>query len=65
MIVAAWGLSSCGSWSLEHGLSSHGAWAQLLHITWDLPGLGIQPVSPALAGGFFATELSRNPLVLF
>ena len=22
----------------------------------DLPGLGIEPVSPALAGGFFTTE---------
>ena len=23
---------------------------------WDLPGPGIKPVSPALAGGFFTTE---------
>ena len=23
---------------------------------WDLPGLGIEPVSPALAGGFLATR---------
>ena len=23
---------------------------------WDLPGLGIEPMSPALAGGFFTTE---------
>ena len=23
---------------------------------WDLPGPGIEPVSPALAGGFFTTE---------
>ena len=23
---------------------------------WDFPGLGIEPVSPALAGGFFTTE---------
>ena len=24
---------------------------------WDLPGPGIEPVSPALTGGFFTTEL--------
>ena len=30
-----------------------GAWAQLLHSTWGLPGSGIEPMSPALAGGFF------------
>ena len=23
---------------------------------WDLPGSGIEPVSPTLAGGFFTTE---------
>ena len=23
---------------------------------WDLPGPGIKPMSPALAGGFFTTE---------
>ena len=39
-VVAAGGLSSCGSW----------AWAQLLHGMWDLPESGIVPVTPALAG---------------
>ena len=24
---------------------------------WDLPGTGIEPLTPALAGGFFTTEL--------
>ena len=28
----------------------------------DLPGLGIKPASPALAWGFFSTELSGKPL---
>ena len=28
----------------------------MLGSTWDLPRLGIKPVSPALAGGFFTTE---------
>ena len=27
----------------------------------DLPDRGIEPVSPALAGGFCTTELSRKP----
>ena len=28
---------------------------------WDLPGSGIDLVSPALVGGFFTTESSRKP----
>ena len=47
------GFSSCGSWALERRLSSCGARAQLLHGMWDLPGPGIEPVSPAFAGRFF------------
>ena len=46
-VVVAHGLSSCGSRALEHRLSSCGMW--------DLPGLGIEPVSPALLGGFLTT----------
>ena len=46
------------------GLSSCGAHASLLHGTWDLPGPGIDPVSPALAGGFFTTESPRKPLAI-
>ena len=42
-VVAAPGLSSCG------------AWVQLLLSMWNLPGPGIKRVSPALAGGFFTT----------
>ena len=30
---------------------------------WDLPRLGIKPVSPALAGGFFTTEPPGKPLI--
>ena len=29
---------------------------------WDLPGSGIKPVSPALAGEFFTTELPGKPI---
>ena len=28
---------------------------------WDLPGPGLEPVSPALAGGFLTTEPPRKP----
>ena len=36
-------------------LSSCGSWAQLLRGMWDLPKPGLEPVSPALAGGFLTT----------
>ena len=36
-------------------LSSCGAWAQSLCDMWNPPGPGIEPVSPALAGGFLST----------
>ena len=54
-VVAAHGLSSCGLGALEHRLGSCGARAQLLHSMWDLPGPGIESMSPALAGGFLTT----------
>ena len=40
---------------VARGLRSCGARAQLLRDMWDLPGPGIKPVSPALAGGFLTT----------
>ena len=49
------GFSSCGSRALEHRLGSCGTRAQLLHGMWDLPGPGLEPVSPTLAGGFLTT----------
>ena len=54
-------LSSCGSQALELRLSSGGAWAGLLRGMWDLPGPGIEPVSPALAGGFLTTVPPGKP----
>ena len=60
-VVVARGLSSCGSWALEHRLSSCGARASLLRGTWDLPGPGIEPMSPALAGGFLTTAPPGKP----
>ena len=41
------------------------AWASLLRGTWDLPGSGIEPVSPTLAGRFFTTEPAGKPSPLF
>ena len=61
-VVVAHGLSSCGLWALEHRLSSCGTRAQLLRGMWDLPGPGLEPVSPALAGGFLTTEPPGKPL---
>ena len=58
-------LSSCGSWALERRLSSCGSRAQLLRGTWDLPGPGLEPVSPALAGVFLTTVPPGKPMSLF
>ena len=54
-VVVACRLSSCGSWALEHRLSSCGTRAYSLRGMRDLPGPGLEPVSPALAGGFLIT----------
>ena len=50
------GSRSCGSSAPRHRLSSCGARAELPCGMWDLPGPGIRPVSPALAGLFFSPE---------
>ena len=55
------GFSSCGSRALERRLSSCGAEAQLLHGMWDLPRPGLEPASPALAGGFPTTAPPGKP----
>ena len=54
-VVVAHRLSSCGLRALEHRFSGCGARAQLLRSMWDLPGPGLEPVSPALAGRFLTT----------
>ena len=46
-------------------LSSRGSRAQLLRGMWDLPRPGLEPVSPALAGGLSTTVPPGKPLVLF
>ena len=46
-VVVTYGLSSCGVRAVERRLSSCGARAQLLRGMWDLPGPGVEPLSPA------------------
>ena len=55
------GFNSCGLRALEHRLSSCGAQTELLRHMWDLPGPGLEPVSPALAGGFLTTAPPGRP----
>ena len=49
------GFFCCGAQALGHRLSGCGAWASLTQDMWDLPRPGIEPVSPALAGGCLTT----------
>ena len=46
-------------------LSSCGSRAQLLRGMWDLPGPGLEPVCPALAGRFSTTAPPGKPLKVF
>ena len=45
------------------GLSSCGTWAELPHDMGDLPGPRIEPLSPALQGGFLTTGPPGKPQV--
>ena len=45
--------------------SGSAAWARLPRIMWNLPGPGIEPVSPVLAGRFLTTGMPGKPKVLF
>ena len=60
-VAVGYGLSSCSSQAPEHRLSSCGTEVWLLGSMWDLPGPGIEPVSPVLVGGFFTTEPPGKP----
>ena len=55
------GLSGCGAQAPEHRLSSCGPQALFLHGMWDLPGSGMEPVSPTLVGGLLTTEPPGKP----
>ena len=48
--------------SLSMGFSRQEYWSGLsFPPLGDLPDLGIEPMSPSLAGGFFTVESPRNP----
>ena len=55
-VVEARGISSCDARIPEHRLNSCDTWAKLRCGIWDLPGPGIEPRSPALAGRFFTMK---------
>ena len=55
------GFSSCGARAPERRLSSCSARAQSLRGMWDLPGAGLEPMSPALAGRFSTTVPPGKP----
>ena len=60
-LVVEHGVQSAGvSVVVAHGLSSCGTWAQSLHGIWNLPGPEIEPVYPALAGGFLTIAPPRK-----
>ena len=58
---------SCSAWAQTFQLLGSRAQARWLgtHSMWDLPGLGIEPFSPALAHGFFTTEPLGKPWKVF
>ena len=45
----------CSTGFRRAGFSGCGTQAYLLCGLWDLPGPGIEPMSPAMAGGFLST----------
>ena len=61
-LVVEHGLQAHGLQQLWHaGFSSCGARAQLPRGMWVLPVSGLEPVSPALAGGFLTTAPPGKP----
>ena len=62
-VVAAHRLGSCSSQTLEFGLSSCGARAYFFHHMWLLPGPGMGPMSPSLAGRFPSTSPPGGPML--
>ena len=58
------GLSNFNSQALEHRLSCDTQHV-VLHGMWNLPGSEIELLSPTLVGGFFTTEPTRKPEIIF
>ena len=47
------------------GFSSCGSWAEFFRGMWNLPGPGVESVSPALEGGFLSIGPPGNSKDLF
>ena len=56
------GFSSCAAQIMGHGLSTCGTRAQLPRNVRSLPRLGVETMSPALAGGFLNHWITREVL---
>ena len=66
------GFSCCGVWALGTQASVAAArrlWSSgsvvVARGMWDLPGAGIEPVSPALVGGFLSTVPPKKSVGAF
>ena len=59
----AWALGLWASVVVARGLSC-GTWAYWLCGMWDLRGPGLEPVCPALAGGFLTTVPPGKPCIV-
>ena len=67
-VVQSWDTLSAIPWSVTHqgplsiGFPREEYWSGLpFPFPGDLPDLGIEPMSSAMAGGFFTIELSEKP----
>ena len=63
-VVAARGLSTCGTQAPELRLSNRGFGALLPLGMWNLPKPGVEPMSPALAGGFLTSGPQGSPICI-
>ena len=64
-VVVARGLLIQYTGTRHAGFRSCGAWASLLCGMWGLPRPGIEPESPALAGGFLTPGPPGKSLLFF
>ena len=63
-LVAEHALGAWASVFMVRRLSCCGAQAQLLRSIWDPPRPGLEPLCPALAGGFLTTVPPGKPHIL-
>ena len=56
-------VSRCRAWALELWLSSCGVLVSLPLRVWNLRGVGIEPTSPSLAGGFLIMGPLEKPIL--